>query len=366
MLGLLPSLLLTPLAGILADRWNRSRFMACLTIFRALLLLPLLLVHDSRQLWIVYLVVATEAGLTAMFESVKNAMVPSVIEADQLITANASISLSSNLGRLAGSPLGGFVLAWSGIPGIVAAAVTPLIITVLLVLALPGTIAVTQAAPAFWRGASAGLQLIRHTPALRAVAVVLGLLALAQGMFVILFLLFVTDLLGGGEPEAGLLRGVQAVGGLLGGALTAHLARKLNTRRLTTYSLLAFGLISLAIWNSASLTTALWFYAGLFTLSGAPSVWFMAAWLSLAQQETPHELQGRVMSALLALSDGLQAAGLMLAGALAGLVPILALLNGQALLFFLAAALFWRMLAIPLPNKLVKASHQGGSIFPVP
>ncbi|GAA0989647.1 MFS transporter [Acrocarpospora macrocephala] len=357
MLGLLPSLLLTPLAGILADKWNRSRFMACLTISRALLLLPLLLVHDSRQLWIVYLVVATEAGLTAMFESVKNAMVPSVVEADQLITANASISLSSNLGRLAGSPLGGFVLAWTGIPGIVAAAVTPLIITVLLVLALPRARANAVTQPAFWRGASAGLQLIRHTPALRAVAVVLGLLALAQGMFVILFLLFVTDLLGGGEPEAGLLRGVQAVGGLLGGALTAHLARKLDMRRLMTYSLLTFGLLSLVIWNSASITTAMWFYAGFFTLSGAPSVWIMAAWLSAAQQATPHEFQGRVMSALFALSDGLQAAGLMLAGALASLLPTLALLNGQALLFFLAAALFWRMLATPTSLRRERSTH---------
>jgi hypothetical protein len=73
----------------------------------------------------------------------------------------------------------------------------------------------------------------------------------------------------------------------------------------------------------------------------------MAAWLSIAQQATPHEYQGRVMSALFALADGLQAVGLMLAGALAGLLPTLALLNGQALLFFLAAALFWRMLAAP-------------------
>ncbi|GIH26471.1 MFS transporter [Acrocarpospora phusangensis] len=347
MLGLLPSLLLTPLAGILADRWNRSRFMAVLTVSRALLLLPLLLVQDGDRLWIVYLVVAAEAGLTAMFESVKNAMVPSVVEPGQLVTANAAISLNSNLGRLVGSPVGGFVLAWTGLPGVVAATVTPLVVTVLLVLALPGakTRTVARAVPAFWRGASAGLSLIARTPELRAVAVVLGLLSLAQGLFVIFFLLFVTDVLGAGEPEAGLLRGVQAVGGLLGGALTGYLARRLDVRRLTAYSLLAFGVVSLAIWNSAALTSAIWFYAGLFTLSGAPSVWVMAGWLSVAQEATPDELRGRVMSAMFALSDGVQAIGLMLAGVLAGLLPMPALLNGQAAVFFLAAALFWRMLA---------------------
>ncbi|MGJ6963128.1 MFS transporter [Streptosporangium sp. G11] len=358
MVGLLPSLLLTPLAGILADRWNRSRFMASLTIARALLLLPLLLVHNGDRLWIVYVVVAAEAGLTAMFESVKNAMVPSVVDEDQLVTANAAISLNSNLGRLVGSPVGGVVLAWAGLPGVVVASVAPLVVTVLLVLALPGAKIRTVRAEdpvVFWQGASAGLRLIRRSPVLRAVAVVLGLLALAQGLFVILFLLFVTGPLGAGESEAGLLRGVQAVGGLLGGALTGYLARKLDVRRLTAFSLLAFGLVSLAIWNSPALTTAIWFYAGLFTLSGAPSVWVMAGWLSVAQQATPDELRGRVMSAMFALSDGLQALGLMLAGVLAGLLPMPVLLNGQAVVFFLAALLFWRMLAVPEP-RLARSS----------
>ncbi|WP_405149965.1 MFS transporter [Sphaerisporangium sp. NBC_01403] len=364
MLGLLPSLVLTPLAGIFADRWNPARFLAGLAITRAVLLLPLLLVQDTRHLWILYLVAAAEAGLTAMFESVKNALLPTVVAPAQLVTANATISLNSNLGRLVGSPLGGLMLTWAGINGVVAAVVAPLVLTVPLVMTISGT---RSASPppgpgtAFWRESVAGLRTIWASGRLRAVTIVVSLMSVAQGMFVILFLLFVTDLLGGGESEAGLLRGVQAVGGLIGGALAGVIARRLNMNQFVSHGLMIFALISLVIWNSALLTTALWVYVGLFILAGAPGVWIMAGWLSVVQRATPADLRGRVMSSFLALSDGLQALGMLLAGVLVGFIPTLGLLDLQAAILFLASVLAWRTLTgdrADVPAEVVQPSEE--------
>ncbi|MEU8271031.1 MFS transporter [Sphaerisporangium sp. NPDC049002] len=364
MLGLLPSLVLTPLAGIFADRWNPARFLAWLAIVRGVLLLPLLLVQDMRHLWILYLVAAAEAGLTAMFESVKNALLPTVVAPAQLVTANATTSLNSNLGRLVGSPLGGVMLTWAGINGVVVAAVAPLVLTVMLVLTISGTRAAGPPpgpGTAFWRESLGGLRTIWASGRLRAVMIVVSLMSVAQGMFVILFLLFVTDLLGGGESEAGLLRGVQAVGGLIGGALAGIIARKLNMNQFVSHGLMIFALISLATWNSALLTTALWVYVGLFVLAGAPGVWIMAGWLSVVQRATPAGLRGRVMSSFLALSDGLQALGMLLAGVLVSFIPTLGLLNLQAAVLLLASVLAWRMLPgdrTDVPGAVVQPSEE--------
>jgi hypothetical protein len=303
-------------------------------------LLPLLAVHDVHQLWIIYLVTATESGLTTIFETVTDSMVPAVVEPAQLMVANATISLNTNLGRLIGSPLGGFVLAWAGINGVAGAAVVPLVLTGVLVLSMSGVNAMGPPAPPTawsWRESLVGVRTIWSTPRSRSAALIIGLISIAQGLFVILFLLFTTETLHSGGSLTGLLRGVQAVGGLIGGAIAGRLAARLPVARFVGYSLFSFGLISAVIWNSALLTTAVWWYVGLFTLAGAPGVWVMAGWLSLVQEATPAGQRGRVLSTFLAMSDGLQALGMILAGVLSGFLPTIWLLNGQAVVLFAAA-----------------------------
>jgi MFS family permease len=184
-----------------------------------------------------------------------------------------------------------------------------------------------------------GLRVVLGDRGLRWGLVVDGLAAIAQGIFMVLFVLFVARELGGDGAEVGLLRGVQAVGGLAGGALVVGLARRLEPGRLLGTSLLVFGLISLAVWNGPAFTTAGWPYLVLFMAVGIPGIGFLTGLTALVQERSPDAYLGRVLATFLGSFNGLMALGMLLAGLLGDAVGVVPVLNGQAVLYLLAGLL---------------------------
>ena len=167
-------------------------------------------------------------------------------------------------------------------------------------------------------------------------AVVNGLAAVAQGIFTVLFVVFVTRELGGDGADVGLLRGVQAIGGLAGGVVVVGLARRLEPGRMLGTSLLVFALIDLAIWNGPVVTTAIWLYLGLFVAAGIPGIGVLTGLTALVQERTGDAYLGRVFATYLGSFNGLMAVGMLLAGLLGDTVGVVAVLNGQAALYLLA------------------------------
>jgi len=340
LVGLLPSLVVGPLAGVLVDRWDRRRTLVAVSLAEAAFLLPLLTVDGRGDLWVVYLVMAVEASLGQLNDPARNAMVPALVGRDDLVGANALIGLNGNLARLAGSPLGGILVELSGLPGLVIGdAVSFLLGAALLSLVRPRPLSPPTgpvSSPGVVGEWVEGLRVVAGDRGLRWGLVVDGLAAVAQGIFTVLFVLFVTRELGGDGADVGLLRGVQAIGGLVGGVLVVGLARRLEAGRLLGVSLLAFGLIDLAIWNGPVLTTATWLYLGLFAAAGIPGIAFLTGLTALVQERTDDAYLGRVFATYYGSFNGLAGVGMLLAGLLGDSVGVVAVLNGQAGLYLLA------------------------------
>ena len=340
LVGLLPSLVVGPLAGVLVDRWDRRRTLVAVSLAEAAFLLPLLTVDGRGDLWVVYLVMAVEASLGQLNDPARNAMVPALVGRDDLVGANALIGLNGNLARLAGSPLGGILVELSGLPGLVIGdAVSFLLGAALLSLVRPRPLSPPTgpvSSPGVVGEWVEGLRVVAGDRGLRWGLVVDGLAAVAQGIFTVLFVLFVTRELGGDGADVGLLRGVQAIGGLVGGVLVVGLARRLEAGRLLGVSLLAFGLIDLAIWNGPVLTTATWLYLGLFAAAGIPGIAFLTGLTALVQERTDDAFLGRVFATYYGSFNGLTGVGMLMAGLLGDSVGVVAVLNGQAGLYLLA------------------------------
>ncbi|MGP9529099.1 MFS transporter [Glutamicibacter sp. AOP5-A2-18] len=115
-LQFLPVLVLAPYAGLIADRFNKRHVLMVTQSFMGLcaLILGLLVVTDSAQLWQVY-VLAGLLGIGASFDApARQAFVSEVVPGSHLANAVALNSANFNLARLAGPGIAGAVIALVG------------------------------------------------------------------------------------------------------------------------------------------------------------------------------------------------------------------------------------------------------------
>lgn len=344
---LVPMLLLGSFLGVLVDRWDHRRTIVVVALLQGVLLLPLLLA-TADTMGIVYAVAGVEAVLGAIINPARQAMIPQLVGHDQLARGNALVAVSDSLARLIGSPLGGLAFALWGLPGVVIAdAATYLVTAVLVAISRPHPPVAPGAAGEepvaaerrILREWAEGLALIARSSTLRVLALIAALGGVAQGLFLVLFLVYVTQNLGAGDTGAGIIRGVQAIGGVLGGLVTGWLARRLGPRSLVGGGYLVFGILSLLAWNLAPFTTALWVYAGLFIAMGLPSVTTATGEITLVQTTVPPRALGRVIAAMTTVDGAAQGLGLLLGGLLADGGDIAPVLDFQASLYLVCGVI---------------------------
>lgn len=342
---LVPPLLLGPLAGVLVDRWDRRRIMIMVNLLQALVLLPLLAIHGKNDLWIVYVVSFVEALLGLLTGPAENALVPQLVGQEHVLQANSLAGLGAASARLIGSPLGGIIVGFGGLQGIVLLDAASFLIASILLAGLrllPQATAPTtsEAAPparaSLWRDLREGLQAIGHNRRLMILFLSSGLQSIAQGVFLILYILFVLNILHGTTADVGLLRGVQAIGSLLGGIVVGSLGQRLPIARLFGMSAIAFGIVDLIIWNAPAIFPSLPLTVALFIVVGIPGVGIAASGMSYVQTAIGDAYRGRVFAALNTMNALLLAVGLAGAGALGDRLGVLPILNTQGMLYVLS------------------------------
>ncbi|HEX8118827.1 MAG TPA: MFS transporter, partial [Pyrinomonadaceae bacterium] len=105
----LPSVVLGPLSGALADRFNRRHIMIASDAARALVVLGFLFVRRPEHVWLVYVLTVLQLAFSAFFEPARSAALPSVVHERDLLTANSISSVTWSamltLGAAAGGPI---------------------------------------------------------------------------------------------------------------------------------------------------------------------------------------------------------------------------------------------------------------------
>lgn len=340
LLELIPAVVLAPLAARLVTRLDRRWLMVAVNIGQALALLPLLWVRDAADLPIAYAVIVVHASLSTLFEPAKNTLLPDLVDVERLVSANALIGLNQNLGRLIGGPLGGVLLAFGDLALIVVVDAATYLLSAVLIATLP---AVAVSAPTESDRQQGGLWQAFRIRRLTGAYAVIFITSIAQGMFLLLFVLFTLGPLHGSDADVGLLRGIQAVGAITAGLVLGFLVQGSSPRTLTAASVLAFGVISLVTWNLPALTTGIGWYVVLFAAVGAPGVVMLAGLISVFQQESEPRQRGAVFAAVGLVSAAGQSVGIFLGALSDTTIGLLPLLQVQGCLYLLGGliALLW-------------------------
>jgi predicted MFS family arabinose efflux permease len=106
---LLPAFFVGPIAGVVADRFNRKAIMIIADLARGFLVLGFLFVKSPDLVWLVYLLTALQVVGTTFFEPAISAAIPGLVARRGLITANALSSASWSVTLAVGAALGGLV-----------------------------------------------------------------------------------------------------------------------------------------------------------------------------------------------------------------------------------------------------------------
>lgn len=336
------ALILGPIGGSLVDRWDLRRTLIITNVVQAAALLPLLTVTADR-IWPAYLVVGAQAMLTQINNPASVALLPRVVRSDQLAVANAANSTSQSMARLIGSPLGGLAVGLGGIGAVVIIdAATFLAVAGAMVFVRADTRPITHDAEtgqAVDGGVRAGLKAINARTRLRSLLIIVTFAQIAQGFFLLLFVVFVVRELNGGGVEVGIVRGTMAFGAILGAFVIGRYAKRWAPWQLLTFGYLGMGTTGLLFWNAPVVTTQIWLYLILFGLSGVPGSALGIGMFSAVQQLSPPGMMGRVVGVAGAGDVLARACGSLLAGFLLSRTHLIVLLDIQATIYLACGAL---------------------------
>lgn len=363
--GQVPTLLFAPLAGVLADRWNRKHLLLAtqaMSMIQAFLLAALTLtgVVTVWQLIVLSLLL----GIANAFDiPTRQSFVVDIVERKgDLGNAIALNSFMFNGARLVGPSIAGLLIGAIGeglcflLNGISFVA----IIAALLAMRIPKKKKQEQTVNMI-EEFSEGFRYAFRFPPIRYILMFLGMVSLMGMPYLVLMPVFARDILHGGPHTLGFLMGASGIGALSGALYLASRKNVLGLGKLIVVASSLFGsaLIGFALSRSFLLSFLL------MLLTGFGMIVQAAASNTILQTIVEEDKRGRVMGLFVMAFAGMSPFGSLAAGILASKVgaPTTLVLSGIACI--LGSLLFF--LRLPAIRKSVRPIYvQMGIITELP
>ncbi|BCB82881.1 hypothetical protein Psuf_001940 [Phytohabitans suffuscus] len=250
-----PTVLISPIAGVYVDRWDNRRTMLGSDLLRmgligALALLPLLpegTVPVGATLAVVYATVFVSTAISRFFTPARFAVVADVVEPDQRAKASGIGQASMAIAGIVGPPLAAPLLFGVGVGWALLINAASFFVSFLFLYGVrtPGPEAGRQVPqrPGLWSELRAGLAVVGGSRIL--VALLVSAMVANFGAYLLntLNVFFVTDNLGASAQMYGFLGTAFGVGAVAGAALSGVAAQRVGLARTYWVGLIATGVV---------------------------------------------------------------------------------------------------------------------------
>ena len=318
---MLAPFLVSPIAGVVADRYNRKHILILTDIFRAIIVLGFLWVREPQHVWLLYTLTALQLGISGFFFPTRTAILPDVVSGPELGAANALSSTTWSVMLALGAALGGIVSGtWGIYPAFAIDSVT-FVVSAIFVVRIQYEAADHLDAYDKTIGSALheyldGLRYLAHHLDILVMALhkAVGALFFTSGLQVIQVVIAedIFPIGEGGGISLGLMFGVAGVGTGIGPIVARRFTRDrvgfLQAAILLGYLLSSIGLLITApLFNFETVLVGI-----LFRGIGGGMLWVFSTQLLL--QSLPDLFRGRVFSTEFALFTLMSAAGVVVVG----------------------------------------------------
>jgi len=292
----LPSLLLGPVAGVIADRFSRKTIMIISDLIRALLVLGLVFVQEPAA---IIALVFGAAVVAVFYNPASSAMLPSLVKPEELVTAGSLGIMTQRLAMLLGNGIGAAVLILVGAHNVFYIDAVSFLLSALLLIPLVAPPMPAAEGNADGSGTTLSrfvadlkemLLFLKATPTMRHLMTGLGITGIGDSAITVLPVTFFTVGLGLAAEKMGFIWALFGATSVIGALAIGALGGRIHWKHLFTYGalyvwvLLFLGLLANSVIPSAAAFTLI----GLG--SGAVNVGLQAAIGELV----PDRIRGRV------------------------------------------------------------------------
>lgn len=315
LLAFLPTILLSPVGGVLADRFDRRLMMICGDLFSALGLVFILVnaLQNNLELWMICVGVTISAIFVSLLEPAYKATITDLLTGDEYAKASGLVQLASAAKFLISPFLAGIILGFSDIRLILVIDISTIIITVLAVsIVRKGIVEKVVDKTAFHplRELKEGWDVVTKNKGIMELILLMAFVCFNVGFLQTLLSPMILSF--ADSKTLGIIESISAIGMLIGSVIIGALSIKKNFVNIMAISLLINGVFMALLGSTTDskfiVVTGILFFATLpFVNTSADT---------LARLNIPNEVQGRAWGVIGVLSQ----LGYIIAYAISGLL----------------------------------------------